>query len=90
MHFYPEITTKVPESWQAAKWVNEIEAGELSPMWANWKDASHRHFYVKELARCQNGDYCVPLKWIVYQNKVHAEAYLVTQEAVSRNSRFSR
>ncbi|KAJ6477665.1 hypothetical protein C8R45DRAFT_1101972 [Mycena sanguinolenta] len=52
LHFYPEVTTTVSESWQAAKWVNEIKADELTPMWANWAGASHRHFYIKELAQC--------------------------------------
>ncbi|KAJ7123807.1 hypothetical protein C8R43DRAFT_899414 [Mycena crocata] len=80
LHFYPEITTTVSESWQAAKFVTEIDADDLSPMWSNWKGASHRHFYIKELAQCGNGAYCVPLKWIVYQKQVHAEAYLVIRE----------
>ncbi|KAF7349037.1 hypothetical protein MVEN_01425300 [Mycena venus] len=69
------------ESWQAAKWVSELEANDLTPMWANWAGASHRHFYIKELARCSNGAYVIPLKWILYDKKVHAEAYLVSREA---------
>ncbi|KAJ7792622.1 hypothetical protein B0H14DRAFT_3094163 [Mycena olivaceomarginata] len=81
LNFYPEVTTTVTESWQAAKWVSELEAEDLSPMWANWTGASHRHFYIKELAQCSNGAYVVPLKWVVYDKKVHAEAYLVSREA---------
>ncbi|KAJ7022964.1 hypothetical protein C8F04DRAFT_1307008 [Mycena alexandri] len=80
LHFYPEITTTISESWQAAKWVDEIEDDDLSPMWANWEGASHRHFYVKELAQCNNGKFCVPLKWIVWGEQVHCDAYLVTRE----------
>ncbi|KAJ7707163.1 hypothetical protein B0H16DRAFT_1824386 [Mycena metata] len=86
LHFYHEVTTTVSESWQAGKWLNEIETDDLSPMWANWTGASHRHFYVKELAQCINGTYMVPLKWIVYQKNVHAEGYVVTREPVSRKS----
>ncbi|KAF8144015.1 hypothetical protein K438DRAFT_2103021 [Mycena galopus ATCC 62051] len=81
LNFYPEITTTVAESWQAEKWVSEIEADDLTPMWADWTGASHRHFYIKELAQCSNGAYVVPLKWIVYEKKVHADAYLVSREA---------
>ncbi|KAJ7664821.1 hypothetical protein B0H17DRAFT_1162742 [Mycena rosella] len=81
LNFYPEVTTTVSESWQASKWVNEIESDNLTPMWANWKAASHRHFYIKELAQCHDATYIVPLKWIIYDKKVHAEAYLVTREA---------
>ncbi|KAJ7035397.1 hypothetical protein C8F04DRAFT_1210324 [Mycena alexandri] len=80
LHFYPEITTTISESWQAAKWVNEIEDDDLSPMWADWEGASHRHFYVKELAQCGDGKYCVPLKWFVFNKKIHCNAYLVTRE----------
>ncbi|KAJ6508188.1 hypothetical protein C8R45DRAFT_815921 [Mycena sanguinolenta] len=80
LHFYPEITTTVSESWQAEKYVKEIEDDDLSPMWANWDGASHRHFYIKELAQCKDGKYFVPLKWIVYKKEVHCDAYLVTKE----------
>ncbi|KAJ6538220.1 hypothetical protein DFH09DRAFT_930637 [Mycena vulgaris] len=82
LHFYPEITSIVSESWQAAKHLHEIDADDLSPMWANWEGASHRHFYVKEIAQCVDGTYVVPLKWIVYQKQVHADSYLVTREPV--------
>jgi hypothetical protein len=88
LNFYPEVTTTVTESWQAAKWVSELEAEDLSPMWANWTGASHRHFYIKELAQCSNGAYVIPLKWVVYDKKVHAEAYLVSREAVCTESQF--
>ncbi|KAJ7862286.1 hypothetical protein B0H14DRAFT_3134319, partial [Mycena olivaceomarginata] len=54
LHFYPEITTTVSESWQAEKYVKEIEDDDLSPMWANWDGASHRHFYIKELAQSKD------------------------------------
>ncbi|KAJ7885706.1 hypothetical protein B0H14DRAFT_2338587 [Mycena olivaceomarginata] len=82
LHFYPEITTTISESWQAGKYVNEIADDDLSPMWANWEGASYRHFYVKELVQCINGKYIVPLKWIVYKKQVHCDAYLVMREAV--------
>ncbi|KAJ7857220.1 hypothetical protein B0H13DRAFT_2237721 [Mycena leptocephala] len=80
LHFYPEITTTVSESWQAEKYVKEIEDDDLSPMWANWDGASHRHFYIKELAQSKDGKYYVPLKWIIYKKQVHCDAYLVTKE----------
>ncbi|KAJ7310144.1 hypothetical protein DFH08DRAFT_718875 [Mycena albidolilacea] len=82
LHFYPEITTTISESWQAEKYVKEIEEDDLSPMWANWDGASHRHFYIKELSQCKDGKYFVPLKWIVYRKQVHCDAYLVTKEMV--------
>ncbi|KAJ7135192.1 hypothetical protein C8R43DRAFT_894348, partial [Mycena crocata] len=80
LNFYPEVTTSISESWQAAKFVNELDYDELSPMWADWNVASHRHFYIKELAQCSDKTYCIPLKWIIFEKQVHAEAYLVTRE----------
>jgi hypothetical protein len=88
LHFYPEITTTIFESWQAGKYVNEIEDDDLSPMWANWDGSSHRHFYIKELAQCKNGKYFVPLKWIVYEKLVHCDAYSVIREAVGHLHTF--
>jgi hypothetical protein len=84
LHFYPEITTTVSESWQAEKYVKEIEDDDLSPMWANWDGASHQHFYIKELAQSKDGKYYVPLKWIIYKKQVHCDAYLVTKEMVCK------
>ncbi|KAJ6528118.1 hypothetical protein B0H19DRAFT_1214630 [Mycena capillaripes] len=79
----PEITTTVSESWQAEKYVKEIEDDDLSPMWANWDGASHRHFYIKELAQSKDGKYYIPLKWITYKKQVHCDAYLVSKETRS-------
>ncbi|KAJ6545514.1 hypothetical protein B0H19DRAFT_1212296 [Mycena capillaripes] len=84
LHFYPEITTTVSESWQAEKYVKEIEDDDLSPMWANWDGASHRHFYIKELAQSKDGKYYIPLKWITYKKQVHCDAYLVSKETVCK------
>ncbi|KAJ7784239.1 hypothetical protein B0H16DRAFT_1295984 [Mycena metata] len=83
MHFYPEITSTVSEFWQAAKYVEEIDLDELSPMWADWVSSPYRHFYVKELAQCRDGTFVVPIKWIVFQGLVHAEVYQATREEVS-------
>ncbi|KAJ7165402.1 hypothetical protein C8R46DRAFT_901106 [Mycena filopes] len=80
IHFYPEITSTVSEFWQAAKYVDEVDLDELSPMWADWVGSPYRHFYVKELAQCRNGTFVVPIKWVVFQGVVHAESYQATRE----------
>ncbi|KAJ7649282.1 hypothetical protein B0H17DRAFT_1270814 [Mycena rosella] len=82
-HVYPEIRTTVSEFWQAAKYVEEIDNDELSPMWADWEISPHRHFYVRELAQCRNKDFVIPVKWVVYKNEVHADAYAVIREEAS-------
>jgi hypothetical protein len=85
IHVYPEVTTTISEFWQAAKYVEEIEHDELSPMWANWELSPHRHFYIRELTQCKNHDYVLPVRWLVYRDLIHADAYAVSQEAVSSN-----
>ncbi|KAJ7795972.1 hypothetical protein B0H14DRAFT_2391114 [Mycena olivaceomarginata] len=63
IHIYPEVSGPISEFWQAGKWTSEISLEELSPMWADWgnKVASHRHFYVNEMARQRDGTYVIPL-----------------------------
>ncbi|KAJ6521748.1 hypothetical protein B0H10DRAFT_1975099 [Mycena sp. CBHHK59/15] len=40
----------MPESWQAAKYMEEVALDELSPMWANWTVSPHHRFYIRELS----------------------------------------
>ncbi|KAJ7226230.1 hypothetical protein C8J57DRAFT_1197699 [Mycena rebaudengoi] len=84
IHFYPKISSTVSESWQAAKYVDEIDLNELLPMWADWKSAPYRHFYIKELAQCKDGSFIIPFKWIVVKGSVHAQGHSVTREHVSK------
>jgi len=85
IHVYPEITKTVSESWQAAKAVEEVDLDALSPMWADWKNAKHRHFYVNELSQLKDKTFFLPIKWVVYEKAEHAEGYCVTQDQVSLN-----
>ncbi|KAJ7790769.1 hypothetical protein B0H14DRAFT_3161240 [Mycena olivaceomarginata] len=77
IHIYPEVSGPIAEFWQADKWTSEIGLDELSPMWADWenKAASHRHFFVNELARQYDGTYVVPVRWITVENVVHADVH---------------
>jgi hypothetical protein len=67
------------ESWQADKWTRELGRDELTPMWADWKGASHRHFYVNEPAQLKDGQYILPLRWIVWRQIEHVEAVLLSR-----------
>ncbi|KAJ6552358.1 hypothetical protein B0H10DRAFT_1849475 [Mycena sp. CBHHK59/15] len=80
IHFYPEITSTISESWQAAKYVNKVALDDLSPMWADWSSSPYRHFYIKELAQCRNGNFAMPFKWVIFRGSVHAESYSVIRE----------
>ncbi|KAJ7704692.1 hypothetical protein B0H14DRAFT_3646238 [Mycena olivaceomarginata] len=58
---YPEITDRISELRQADKWTKEVDFDDLSPMWADWKRAGHKHFYIKELAQLQNSAFVIPI-----------------------------
>ncbi|KAJ7849685.1 hypothetical protein B0H14DRAFT_3085998 [Mycena olivaceomarginata] len=71
---YPKITDHISEFKQADKWTKEVELNDLSPMWADWKKAGHKHFYVKELAQLKNGDFVIPIRWVIINKEEYAES----------------
>lgn len=75
---YPEVTLTVAKSWQAGKWLDEVAPDELTPMWADWQQSPHRHFYINEIARMRDERYLVPRRWVIYNGEEHADAHLVS------------
>lgn len=74
MHFYPELrhpdSPAVSQAWHFDKWLNKIPDHMLSPMVIH----GGRHFYVGELARCHDGKYFIPEKWIGRQRSADDES----------------
>ncbi|KAJ7144573.1 hypothetical protein C8R44DRAFT_602437 [Mycena epipterygia] len=85
MQVYPEVTTNISQLYHGSKWVEELELDDLTPMWADWKFAAHRHFYIKELSQLVNGQYVIPLKWVIFENTEPAEFYRVSHYPEVRN-----
>ncbi|KAJ7768675.1 hypothetical protein DFH07DRAFT_769222 [Mycena maculata] len=76
MHVYPEVPDDgvVREIWHALKWRKTMDLDVLSPMY----DAGTAHYYVNELVCLKNGDFVVPVRWLMYREKVHADAFVVS------------
>lgn len=53
--------------------MNEIPDNQLTPMWADWEKNPYRHFYVKEIAQLWTGRHVIPVRWVVYEGKEHAQ-----------------
>ncbi|KAJ7593645.1 hypothetical protein C8J56DRAFT_1043447 [Mycena floridula] len=86
IHVYPEIPPNgvVSELWHAEKWRKDMDLNLLSPMY----DAGHlKHFYVNEVAMLKKpvllvprpcaSSFVIPIRWVMYQGKVHADAFII-------------
>lgn len=83
VEIYPEITTIVSESWQAGKYVSEVKAEQLTPMWADWKGSLSKHFYVNEITQLGGGEFVIPLRWVTFNKVEHAEVLYAVRDKVS-------
>ncbi|KAF7975164.1 hypothetical protein HWV62_10347 [Athelia sp. TMB] len=64
LELYPDLTcASVSEFWQAGKWIHDSDLSDLTPMWANFDTAPHRHFYVNEIAQLRDGRFGIPLRY---------------------------
>ena len=78
---YPVITKgPISEWYHGNKLLNEIDPDLLSPMY----DAGEVHYYVKEfsLHRAEDGleTLIIPVRWVKYDGKVHAQARRVATQ----------
>ncbi|KAI0309904.1 hypothetical protein OF83DRAFT_1088741 [Amylostereum chailletii] len=84
IHPYPDFSSTISKSWQAAKWVSEISNEDLSPMWADWEAASHRHYFVGELARMCNRQFVIPIRWVTFAGVDHLQGYTVIYDPTGK------
>lgn len=75
LQFYPEDKHgEVGESWQALKWLTECNNSVIAPMAIGM---TGQHFYVGEVALCNNNQYVIPLRWVICQEIVTCDAIRV-------------
>ncbi|KAG8913665.1 hypothetical protein FRC01_004436, partial [Tulasnella sp. 417] len=73
IRWYPEENSdgKVSEAWHAERWAKELPNDKLSPMYAQ----GLKHYYVNELSQTATGHYVIPLRWIMRDGELTADAY---------------
>ncbi|KIJ47128.1 hypothetical protein M422DRAFT_249438 [Sphaerobolus stellatus SS14] len=61
MQLYPEETPNwMSETWHGEKLCKEMRTDQLSPM----VGVNNKHFYIEEIAKCKDGTYVYPVRWI--------------------------
>ncbi|KAI0736356.1 hypothetical protein C8Q72DRAFT_804114, partial [Fomitopsis betulina] len=72
LHFLPEDAgQKLSETWQAARWLTELDPDLATPMLRQ----GHHDFYTLELTLLNGGQVCMPFRWFTRGSAVFARAW---------------
>ncbi|KAJ6591419.1 hypothetical protein B0H10DRAFT_2179282 [Mycena sp. CBHHK59/15] len=76
IHVYPEIPLDriIREIWHAQKWCQNMDLDMLSPMY----DSGSSHYYVNEVSHLKNGLFIVPIRWVIFRRKLHANVFYIS------------
>ncbi|KAI0072764.1 hypothetical protein K474DRAFT_1604488 [Panus rudis PR-1116 ss-1] len=83
---YVEVSPRLSEFYQGDRLLNE-DVDLLQLMWADFKHAPKQHFYIKEIARLDDGSLVVPMKWICVLDKDGGETECADVHCVQYDSR---
>ncbi|KAI0726422.1 hypothetical protein C8Q72DRAFT_928484 [Fomitopsis betulina] len=77
--FLPRVEAPVAEFFDGTKCLdmNEAALDHNQLMWMDAKNAPDRHFYIKELARLQDGRFVIPLRFIQEKDEDCFDGYQV-------------
>ena len=71
LQIYPEIADRaVSEIWHGGRLLN-LDPSMLTPMYID----GIRHYYVGEVCQLSDGTFIIPIRWLIYQKTLHAQAY---------------
>ena len=75
MRFYPEDPSDgvVREVWHGERWRVDLKVDHLTPMCIH--PTSGKHFYVKEVSKIQDGRFVIPIRWIIRNEELCADAH---------------
>jgi hypothetical protein len=57
-----------------------MDLDRLSPM---YDDHMGHHYYVNEVARMKDSSFVIPVRWVMFEKEVFADAFLVKSNDVS-------
>lgn len=76
LHFLPEDAgQKLSETWQAARWLTELDPDLATPMLRQ----GHNDFYTLEPTLLNGGQVCMPFRWFTRGSAVFARAWAMVQ-----------
>lgn len=83
-----EVSDTLSEFYQAER-LHGADIDSLQLMWADFKHAPGRHYYIKEVAELTDGSFVIPMKWVCVLDEQGRETECADVHEVSFDSEVS-